>query len=104
MSSGSRWRASRLQQRGVLWNPPGAEDLRPLLGKVGRFGVVPFLAVGGRGSYSRPHIRFIYTLTARNDAARAMYPTDDVMSLRSIDHFIGFGAEWWFGSTSYFRD
>lgn len=94
----------QVQQRGVLWAPSEGDTLEPLVGQVGRFGVVPFLAVGGKGSYARPHIRFIYTLTARNDAARAMYPTDDVMSLRAIDHFIGFGAEWWFGSTSYFRD
>ncbi len=94
----------QVQQRGALWNPPGEEDLRPLVGTVGKIGVVPFLAIAGRGSYSRPHLRFIYTVTMRNDAARAMYATDDVMSLRNTDHFIGFGAEWWFGSTSYFRD
>jgi hypothetical protein len=29
---------------------------------------------------------------------------DDVFARRKVDHFIGIGAEWWFGSTSYFRD
>lgn len=94
----------QVQQRGSLWNPPGEDALRPLVGTVGKLGVVPFLAIAGRGSYSRPHLRFIYTVTVRNAGARAMYAADDVMSLRNTDHFIGIGAEWWFGSTSYFRD
>ncbi len=40
-------------------------------------------------------------MTSRNQAARSLYPTDDVFSLRSIEHFLGFGAEWWFNSSSY---
>ena len=40
-------------------------------------------------------------VTSRNDAARGLYPQDDVFSLHSIEHFLGLGAEWWFNSSSY---
>lgn len=91
------------QQRAVF---PGLSDevSGPLFASLGRFGVMPFWTPAGRGSYARPHIRAFYMLTLRDDGARSLYPQDDVYSLRRIDHLIGFGAEWWFGSTSYFRD
>ena len=65
---------------------------------------MPFISPGGAGSYSRPHIRLMYMLTSRDAGARSMYTADDVFARRSVDHFIGLGAEWWFGSTSYFRN
>jgi maltoporin len=93
------WQA---QRRGVL---VGADDRqRPQLGMLGRIGVVPFLTPAGRGNYARPHIRAIYVLSIRDAGARRLYPQDDVFALRKVDHFFGLGAEWWFGSTSYFRD
>jgi maltoporin len=68
---------------------------------VWRFGVIPFLSPAGRGDYSRPQFRLIYVLAARNDDARALYPKDDAFSIRTLEHFLGFGVEWWFNSTSY---
>jgi len=91
------------QQRGVTWETaPGV--FKPVLGKVGRVGIIPFATPGGRGHFQRPHIYLIYLLTARDGGARSLYASDDVFARRKIDHFIGLGAEWWFGSTSYFRD
>ena len=90
------------QRRGVLVGT--GDRQRPQLGQVGRVGIVPFLTPAGRGNYARPHIRAIYVLTIRDDGARRLYPQDDVFALRKVDHFFGLGAEWWFGSTSYFRD
>lgn len=93
------------QQRGVLvMSQEQGTALRPLQASMGRIGVIPFLTPGGMGSYQRPHLRLIYTATFRDQAARSLYPTDDVFARRPVDHFIGIGAEWWFGSTSYFRD
>jgi maltoporin len=46
-------------------------------------------------------IWFIYSAAFRDEGARALYPEDDVYSSRKIEHFLGLGAEWWFGSTSY---
>ena len=65
---------------------------------------MPLWTPGGRGSYARPHIRAWYMVTIRDDGARSLYAPDDIFNQRPVDHLIGFGAEWWFGSTSYFRD
>lgn len=90
------------QQRGVLVEKePGL--FAPAFAQLGRFGLIPFVTPGGPGAFQRPHIRLIYLLTVRDAAARTFYPVDDVFARRTIDHFIGVGAEWWFGSTSYFR-
>jgi len=90
------------QQRGVATE---AEPnlFKPVFAQMGRFGLIPFITPGGPGAFQRPHIRLIYLLTVRDAAARSFYPRDDVFARRGIDHFIGVGAEWWFGSTSYFR-
>ena len=91
------------QQRGVVWEPsPGT--FKPVLGTIGRAGIIPFITPGGRGHFQRPHLYLMYVLTGRDAAARSLYAMDDVFARRKIDHFIGIGAEWWFGSTSYFRD
>ena len=91
------------QRRGILVEQSNG-GLRPQFAQVGRLGLVPFLTPAGPGNYARPHIRLIYMLTMRDDGARRLYAKDDVFALRKVDHFIGLGAEWWFGSTSYFRD
>ena len=91
------------QQRGVTWETaPGV--FKPVLGTVGRAGILPFITPGGRGHFQRPHIYLMYVFTSRDAGARSLYASDDVYARRSIDHLIGLGAEWWFGSTSYFRD
>ena len=92
----------QMQQRGTL--PVGADGSfgsGVLTPAEWRFGVIPFLSPAGRGDYARPQFRLIYTMTSRNQAARSLYPADDVFSLRSVEHFLGFGAEWWFNSSSY---
>jgi hypothetical protein len=94
----------QFQQRGVLADLDGSGTSKPLYASLWRMGVMPFVSVAGRGSYARPHIRLMYMTTLRDAGARALYPVDDVFSLRRVDHFFGLGAEWWFGSTSYFRD
>ncbi len=90
------------QRRGVL--VPDGDGQKPQFAQMGRIGLVPFLTPAGRGNYARPHIRLIYLASIRDAGAQRLYPADDVFALRKVDHFIGFGAEWWFGSTSYFRD
>jgi hypothetical protein len=91
------------QRRGVLV-PDGVGGQKPLFAQQGRVGIIPFITPGGRGSFTRPHITFTYLLTARDDGARSLFPEHDVFGLRKVDHFFALGAEWWFGSTSYFRD
>jgi len=67
--------------------------------KVWRWGVIPFLTPGGRGSFTRPHIRLIYAYTTRNQDARTLYPPDDRFARRANEHFLGLGVEWWFNSS-----
>jgi hypothetical protein len=96
-------------QRGVLTAPVDeagdVDTSAPLTGPVTprlfRLGFVPFLSPAGRGDFSRPQFRFIWALTFRDDQAKTLYPQDDVFGLRSVEHFIGVGAEWWFNSSSY---
>ena len=67
-----------------------------------RFGIIPFLNPAGKGSYSRPQLRLMYVLTHRDNGARALYPQDDMFSLRTWEHFFGAGVEWWFNAqTTY---
>lgn len=90
------------QQRGVATETaPGL--FQPAFAQLGRFGLIPYISPGGPGAFQRPHIRLIYLLTVRDGTARTFYPADDLFARRAVDHFIGVGAEWWFGSTSYFR-
>jgi len=91
------------QRRGVLTDD-GQQGLEPLFAQMGRVGIMPFVSPGGRGNFTRPHIRFTYLLTLRDSGARSLYPEHDVFGLRAVDHYFAFGAEWWFGSSSYFRD
>jgi maltoporin len=97
----------QVQQRGVLLPPEfspgqvpglGAPD-GALTGTITRFGIVPFLSPAGRGDYSRPHFRVIYSVSLRSDGARRFYSQDDIFNLRSTEHFFGVGAEWWFNSS-----
>jgi hypothetical protein len=81
----------------------GTVEPQPVVAHVGRFGVMPFLSPAGRGTFKRPIIYFAYVATFRDQAARALYPVDDVFNLREVDHYVGIGAEWWFSSTSYGR-
>jgi maltoporin len=74
---------------------------QPLVASAWRAGVIPYFSPSGRGSYKRPQLRIIYALTARNSAARELYPAQDVFSQRSTEQFLGLGAEWWFNSSSY---
>jgi LamB porin len=73
----------------------------PLYAAEFRGGIIPYFSPSGRGSYKRPQLRVIYALTARNQGARDLYPSQDVFSQRSIEHYLGLGVEWWFNSSSY---
>ncbi|MCB9730914.1 MAG: carbohydrate porin, partial [Deltaproteobacteria bacterium] len=73
----------------------------PVRGKVFKLGLIPFVSLGGRGTYARPRLRLIYAVSMRDDGARGFYPAEDPRSGQGVEHFLGVGAEWWFDSTSY---
>jgi maltoporin len=64
-------------------------------------GLIPYFSPSGRGAFKRPQLRLLYAVSGRDSGARALYPTDDVFAQRTVEHFIGIGAEWWFNSSSY---
>jgi maltoporin len=76
---------------------------QPQGGGIFKLGIMPFLSPFGRGTYTRPQIRLIYVMTARDDGARSLYNDLDPRSHQSIEHFLGIGVEWWFSSSSYGR-
>jgi hypothetical protein len=72
---------------------------RAVGGRVFRLGVLPFITPFGRGSFTRPHLQLIYVATFRDAAAQRLYAPDDAFYSRSVEHFLGIGAEWWFNSS-----
>ena len=63
-----------------------------------------------RGMYSRPQLRFIYTLSLLNESAVALFPTDDprrddvdATNGQLTTHYLGVMVEWWFNNASLFR-
>jgi maltoporin len=74
---------------------------RALLASEWRGGIIPYFSPSGRGSYARPQLRVVYAITDRNAGSRELYAPDDVFAQRTIEHYIGIGAEWWFNSSSY---
>jgi hypothetical protein len=73
----------------------------PVGGNAFKLGILPFISPFGRGTYTRPHIRLMYTITIRDDGARNLYPLLDPRSVQNVEHFLGIGVEWWFSSSSY---
>jgi maltoporin len=73
---------------------------RVLTPQVFRFSILPLVAPMGRGTYSRPQIYLVYTLSVMNDDARiALYDPSDYRYGENIVHYIGTGVEWWFNSS-----
>ena len=66
---------------------------RVLTPSVFRFSVLPLVAPMGRGTYSRPQIYLIYTLSVMNDVARiALYDPSDYRYGQNVVHYIGPGV------------
>ncbi len=65
-----------------------------------KFSLIPALSTGP-GSLYRPELRIVYTLSVLNEGARYTYPVGDKRRGDKLQHFIGFGAEWWFNAYGY---
>ncbi len=57
--------------------------------------------IAGPDTYSRPVVRLFYTIALPNEDARLWYHRMDYRRTRSIEHFVGISAEWWFNSSTY---
>jgi len=73
----------------------------PITAAVTKIGFMPYFSPDGRGTFQRPQIRLLYVASVRNSDAKALFPAQDEFSQRSVEHFLGLGAEWWFNSSSY---
>lgn len=70
-------------------------------GQIEKIAFMPFFSPFGRGTYTRPHIRLIYSASFLDQGARALYPmTDSRIGVGTI-HYGGIQVEWWFDSSSY---
>ncbi len=87
------------QQRRIAIQDPSGEG--PLAASVFKAGVMPYFSPSGRGTFKRPQIRLLYVASFRDPGTRGLYPAADVFAQRSVEHFAGVGAEWWFNSSSY---
>ncbi len=68
--------------------------------QVFRASLIPIVAPLGRGTYSRPAIFAIYTVSFLNDDARyVLFDPRDVRAGTNVVHYLGLGAEWWFNSS-----
>lgn len=63
-----------------------------------KLSVLPTLA-WDRGSYARPQLRAIYTLTLLDAGARLLFPREDPRRGVGVHHFVGLQAEWWWRSS-----
>jgi len=99
---GDHWGVSvegSYQARRIAVLQPGTDE--PLDASVAKVGVMPYFSPSGKGSYKRPQIRMLYVASFRGSGTRALYAEQDVFSQRSVEHYLGLGAEWWFNSSSY---
>ncbi|MBT6492162.1 MAG: hypothetical protein HOK97_20485 [Deltaproteobacteria bacterium] len=62
--------------------------------------IVPTISLG-RGSFSRPQLRLIYSISHLNADAQRTYAPQDPLRSRSVQHFVGVGIEWWLNSSRY---
>lgn len=76
-------------------SPETAREMLPMITKVSFF---PAFSFGDSLSLGRPQIRLVYTASFVNADARALFPEGDKRRERSIQHFLGIGAEWWFNT------
>ncbi|MFO0574421.1 MAG: carbohydrate porin [Polyangia bacterium] len=73
---------------------------RYLTPMVARASVMPIVAPLGRGTYSRPFLYGIYTLSyLTGDAQYYLFEPMDVRAGKALVHYLGLGVEWWFNSS-----
>ena len=65
------------------------------LASIFKFSLLPAVRFG-EGMLGRPEIRFNYTVSVLNEAARNIFPERDELRSAEVVHFVGIAAEWWF--------
>ena len=78
-------------------NPNGDEHE---VAEVFQYSIMEIVSLG-RGSYRRPQIRFVYTISEPNGSAQDTFGSTGLRRPDKTEHFLGFGVEWWFNSSTY---
>jgi maltoporin len=94
---------NELSYQGVALGLPANVEKPPLPYEV-KFSIVPTLVPSGeRSAWARPHLRLIYTLAYFSEGARGAAIAGKLVSPymrdfgpRTIGHYLGARAEWWF--------
>jgi len=75
------------------------DTLKQETAQVVQLGFIPAITFSDRpGSYSRPQVRLIYSVSWLNQAALDLYPAEgDFRRREGTVHYIGAQTEWWFG-------
>jgi maltoporin len=76
-----------------------AESGEPETPQIWKFAAMPMWVPLGRGTLSRPQLRFVYQVSLPNDAARHTLPEDDPRRAHDVEHFVGLQVEWWYNSS-----
>lgn len=91
--------AGELNYQAVRYNALDPTTGRAGGGNLYRFALIPYVTPAGRGNFTRPHLRAIYSIAYRDEGARGLYPPDDPYSSNAVEHYLGFSTEWWFNSS-----
>jgi maltoporin len=98
----TRWlnAAVEVSAQGRFYDGVDAYLDRRLNPQVYRLSFLPIVSPLGPGTYARPIIYGVYTLSILNQDARdALFDPTDVRYSASVVHYLGIGAEWWFQSS-----
>jgi len=63
-----------------------------------KFSVIPTLS-WDRGTYSRPQLRLVYTVSYLDQGAQLSFPREDPRRGVAVHHFLGAQVEWWYNSS-----
>jgi hypothetical protein len=64
------------------------------------FSLMPILSPLGRGTYARPFLYLVYTVSvADKDTRDLLYDPTDFRYAYGTTHYLGGGVEWWFNSS-----
>jgi hypothetical protein len=67
--------------------------------------IMPTLSPNGKGNFTQPKIRFIYSLSLYNDSAQKIINHNTPSTSKkptttwgNYAHYLGVSAEWWFNN------
>lgn len=79
--------------------------IKPEVPKMFKFIIMPTLSPNGRGNFTQPKIRLVYSLSTYNDSAQKIInhknpslSENPTTTWGNYTHYLGISAEWWFNN------